>query len=55
MSEPIMIHLRVVRATRVVLLAVAIAAVMTPAVRAADGAKLAAQLCAACHGPHGRS
>ena len=54
-SEPIMIHVRVIRAPRVVLLGIAIAALMNPTAHAADGAKLAAQLCAACHGPHGRS
>lgn len=50
-----MTHFYVARMSRAVLLGMTAAALIIPPARAADGGKLAAQLCAACHGAHGRS
>lgn len=45
----------VARVSRSALFALTTAALTIASANAADGAKLAAQLCAACHGVHGRS
>lgn len=50
-----MSHICVVRLSRAVVLGVATAVLTIPVTCAADGAKLASQLCAACHGVHGHS
>jgi len=55
MDQAIMTHFFVARVTKAVLLGMTTAVLMIPPARGADGANLAAQLCAACHGVHGRS